>query len=172
MYFLDIELVRVVVRGMQAAYLTRSTARPEPPKCLYEINNGLCDDFARDVEARLRALAPASLDMDDVLVTLEPECLQRAIPGTDTLEWDSELLDRVWGERCPVGGSWDALSPADFSSHVWLAVKTGPRAWLHFDAECPEGVPSFLQLPLFRRCVTNSWPTRELVYAANPMHVF
>lgn len=172
MSFPNIELVRAVVRGLQATYLDKPQALAGAPMCLYEINNGLCEDFAQDVEARLRALIPAEHSLDEVLILLEPACLQKELTLTGELVWDAQLLDTVWGAPCPLTGTWESLSPEDFAQHVWVAVKLGPRRWLHFDAECPEGVPSFLQLPVFRRCLTDTWPTRKQVHSAPKNHIF
>lgn len=173
MFSLDMNLVRAIVRGVQADFVAHRTTLDGAPMCLYEINNGLCEEFAETIDTRLRALAHPLHVLDDVLVVLEPACLQKELcMSLYDRVWDDELLDRVWGEPAPQSGSWQDLPVDALAHHVWLAVKVGPRSWLHFDAECPDGVPTFLQLPIFRRCLSDVWPTKDQVLAASPFHVF
>lgn len=103
------------------------------------INNGLCADLADDVLDRLsQVLADNGAD--------QVECDNYRVPGDDFLRpWDTALLERQ-GIRPPVGFTWDDLNAIDFGFHVWIAADG-----LHYDAECPNGVTSFFELPIFRR---------------------
>lgn len=61
-------------------------------------------------------------------------------------EWDRKLPQTHWGIKPSIGLTKNQASAIDFGTHVWLT--DGKR---HYDAECPEGVVNFFDLPIFRR---------------------
>lgn len=105
----------------------------------FEINNGKCEDFAEEVLRRLRAAHGRHEDLFTV-------CGENFYKPNDSEQWDVSLLTRHWGIAPPEGFTWQTLDDVGFGYHVWLT--SGGR---HFDAECPEGVDSFFELPLFKR---------------------
>lgn len=106
----------------------------------FEINNGLCDEFASRVCARLGG------ETDD-FYGIGAESF--TIDGQGD-EWDAELLKKHWPECIPTHGlTWSDLRrfrSRAVPCHVWI-VHNGR----HYDAECPEGVDNFFELPLIRR---------------------
>lgn len=127
-------LVSTAIKTLRDEYI----ASEEAPS-YFEINNGLCEDFAEEVLSRLRAAHGRHED----LFTVGSENFFRP---DDSERWDANLLKRHWGITPPEHFTWAMLDDVGFGYHVWLT--SGGR---HFDAECPEGVDSFFELPLFRR---------------------
>ena len=114
---------------------------------------GCCSDFADAVAENLGgvraadALGVEQLGIDNFHVVNATFDEGRPI--------DRQLLARHWPKVLPPEGlSWDDLDrlseDAGFSSgtHVWLTMDG-----LHYDAEAPEGVENFFELPFFRRVV-------------------
>lgn len=170
MNILDPAVVRTAVKAVRETYLARPFAYADTPMCLFELNNGLCDDFARDVVAQL-GLDPCRLSESDGLMLLQTDCFQRE-SDDGSYSWDRELLRAHWGIDKPHKASWRRLDDIEWGHHVWLAVRTEQGHWLHFDAECPNGVASFFELPLFRRYVEGRWPPQEQVRQAPSDHIF
>lgn len=107
----------------------------------FEINNGQCEDFALDLRKRLEADSIDSMDVEN------GNFMQGEDGDKDQNDvWDWELLLEHWGIDAPAGFTRDQINAIDFGNHVWLAVDKR-----HYDSECPEGVDSFFDLPLFRR---------------------
>ncbi|AXH60263.1 hypothetical protein [Pseudomonas amygdali] len=109
-------------------------------KSYYEINNGLCEDLAMEAMARVtidkEALFDAQLEnfMDD-----------------ENQFFDFELLRDHWDFELPKGVTQDMLNnDIRFGNHVFVADYKAKR---FYDSECPDGVASFLDLPLFRRYI-------------------
>jgi hypothetical protein len=127
-------LVSAAIKELRSEYI----ASGEAPS-YFEINNGLCEDFAEEVLSRLRAAHGRRED----LFTVGGENFYLC---DDSERWDADLLKRHWGIAPPEHFTWAMLDEVGFGHHVWLT--SGGR---HFDAECPEGVDSFFELPLFRR---------------------
>jgi len=100
----------------------------------YEINNGLCEDFAQAVIAELGG---------------ESETLSMYWGDEFTLdgyEWDAGLLARHWPGSVPTHGlDWGDLR-GFVPVHAWIIFEGR-----HYDAECPEGVDNLFELPLVRR---------------------
>lgn len=126
------QAVTRVIHDLRNRYLKQGLA-----KSYFTINNGLCEEFAEDVVTRLSSA-------EKTLFTLCNQQLQ--VEGEDT--WDQALLEGYWGISPPEHFTWNTLSAVNFGYHVW--VTCGKR---HYDAECPAGVDSFFDLPLFRRCL-------------------
>lgn len=137
------------IREIRKIYVQTGKARS-----FRDINRGWCDNFASDViESFGGSLATRLLDVS-------PASFQTV--GNDDFgdgrPFDRKLLRRFWPKVIPpLGMTWDHLDQlseeAGFGNgtHVWL---TDER--LHYDAECPQGVENFLDLPFFRR-VIDSW---------------
>jgi hypothetical protein len=136
---------------------------------VFEINNGMCEDFAQDVLKQL-GWREHELPADSPLQVVETANFQ--VEGDDFPRWDAKLLRRYWSIKRPEGRTWLELNRIDYGQHTWLAAHTGATAWLHFDAECVEGVSSFFELPLFRRYICNDWPTEAAVRKAAKDFIF
>jgi len=109
----------------------------------FDINNGLCDDFALDLIKEVRGITTGAQDI----------CNQNFMVGFDGDKcgddaWDWALLSKHWGITPPNGLTAEEIEQIDFGQHVWVSVGRN-----HFDAECPQGVESFFDLPLFRRSI-------------------
>lgn len=112
----------------------------------YEIGNGLCDDFARDVLERW---------IGEDWILRDGQGFEHLETGNFivwddgcAMDWDWPLMARHWGISPPVGIAPDVLvSMAQIEpGHVWISA--GGR---HYDAEHPQGVASFFELMFFRR---------------------
>lgn len=107
----------------------------------YEINNGLCDDFASDVIAELPHMREHILDVANHSFMMGQD-------GDETENdiFDIELLKQHWPKVRPLHGlTWDDINSIDFGLHVWMVYEGR-----HYDAECPHGVENFFSLPLFQ----------------------
>lgn len=125
-----------------------------------EINSGYCTDFADDVFERLGKGAHeylGQLGIDNFMLPPEED------DGfNDGYPLDRELLTEHWPSVVPTQGmTWDDLdvlsSDAGFSTgtHVWIELNER-----FYDAEAPEGVDNFFELPFFQR-VISSWIEEE-----------
>ncbi len=126
------------VRDLRQSFIEKGEAQS-----YFEINNGLCEDFAIDLMAKIKDVTTGAMDI----------CSENFMTGNDGDKsrndvWDWPLLASHWGITPPEGLSADEMDGIDFGHHVWVAV--GRR---HYDAECPEGAESFFDLPLFRRYI-------------------
>jgi len=124
------------VRAVRDRYIATGLA-----PSYYQINNGQCEDFALDLIKEVRGITTGALDI----------CNFNFMTGVNGDEsendvWDWALLSKHWGITPPAGLTADEMDQIDFGQHVWISVGR-----LHFDAECPQGVESFFDLPLFRR---------------------
>lgn len=112
-------------------------------KSFYEINDGLCDDFAAEVIAMMGGYGESmsELSNENFMTGLDgDEC------GDDV--WDWELLKKHWGITPPGGLTKSDVNAMVFGGHVWIV-----SGQMHYDAECHDGVASFFDLPLFRRYI-------------------
>jgi hypothetical protein len=132
-----------------------------------EINSGYCSDFADDVFARLGGDAHqhlGQLGIDNFMLPPEED------DGfNDGYPLDRDLLIEHWPSVVPTQGlDWDQLdrlsADAGFSTgtHVWIELDDR-----FYDAEAPEGVDNFFELPFFQR-VISSWIVEEQVLVASP----
>ena len=104
----------------------------------YEINNGLCEEFASLIGCKFS----------------EPSMLTEF--WTESLEDDEGLIDweflEKWGVTLPPNGlTKDELNDVRFGGHCFLHLE---GRW--FDAECPEGAVSPFELPIFRRPIVRA----------------
>lgn len=122
------------IRQLQAEYIHEGLA-----PSYFEINNGLCDDFAEEVARRLRKLASC----DQEVFTVEGANFYRS---QDDELWDGRLLRNYWKMAPPPQFTWTILNRLHFGTHIWLVCEKR-----HYDAECPDGVDNFFDLPIFQR---------------------
>ena len=106
----------------------------------YEINCGYCVDFADEIESMFRY--SESLSNDYFVKERE---------GFDG--WDGDGLD-IWNEDTLK--FYNSLPPAPISVADLTEKILGYHSWIHYkekhyDAECPEGVTNFFDLPFFKR---------------------
>ncbi len=113
----------------------------------WDINNGWCIDFAERVADFLGGETDSLF-----LVGNDNFQTEEAIERMWTYgAWDSELLSKYWQNVKPLNGlSWDELNDVEFGYHVWVTDREK-----HYDAECPEGVANFFELPIFKRRFTH-----------------
>jgi hypothetical protein len=102
------------------------------------VNQGLCEEFTNDVWERAEELAGRTLDI--------------SVVGTDCLEDDDgDYLDRESLEEAGLALP-DGMDPENLydvvggRGHVWITFEGR-----HYDAECPQGVQYFTDLPIFKR---------------------
>lgn len=114
---------------------------------------GCCSDFAGAVLQELGGPKAADQMGVDVLGIDSFQVVEDA--DSDDRPLDRALLSRHWPLVVPPNElTWDDLDrlaeAAGWNSgtHVWLSF-----GGLHFDAETPEGVENFFDLPFFRRVV-------------------
>lgn len=168
---LSVGHVREAVRRVRDDFLARQVATGGIPMCLFELNNGLCREYADEV-VRLLGYEPCWLESDEGLVLLQTDCFQKQNRNGD-LVWDTCLLRAHWNVELPSGLSKKRLDALAIGHHVWLAARAEPSGpWLHFDAECVDGAASLFDLPLFRRYIEARWPSVSDVRAAAKDHVF
>lgn len=103
-------------------------------KDAYAINNGLCEDFATDLMDRLAH--PTGLDM----------LCNESFMTPDHTSWDWALLEKHWNIVPPAGLTQRQVDEVGFGGHAFLVFEGR-----FYDAECPQGVHSFFDLPLFQK---------------------
>lgn len=133
---LPIEAVSAAIKALRDEHIAAGRALS-----YFEINNGQCEAIAEEALARLQATHGRREDLFTV-------CSHNFFMCDDSERWDAELLHRHWGIAPPEHFTWKTLNDVGFGYHVWLT--SGGK---HFDAECPDGVDSFFELPLFKRCI-------------------
>lgn len=106
----------------------------------FSINNGLCEDFA------LEAIAKLNDNSGDVY-----EIYTESFELPDSVRdgnWDWDLLKLTFNMDVPKGFTKEFIDSVAFSGHAWIHCHGK-----HYDAECPEGVDSFFDLPIFTACI-------------------
>ena len=114
---------------------------------------GCCSDFAGAVLAKIGGPRAADALGVDVFGIDSFQVADAA--DSDGRPLDRALLSQHWPQVVPPNElTWDELDrlaeAAGWSggTHVWLSF-----GGLHYDAETPDGVENFLDLPFFRRVV-------------------
>ena len=106
----------------------------------YEINNGLCSDLAEEV---INIFGHTFGPESKVFFTIDAANL--TVDGEGE-EWDVRLIKKYWPRCKPIYGlSWDDVL-YEIPAHVWIVLNGR-----HYDAECPQGVDNFFELPLLER---------------------
>lgn len=102
-----------------------------------EINRGLCEEFA----AEIQDIKPEV----DILAVEELMIGHDGDPsGSEVFDWGS--LSRHWRISPPEGLTQEDIDAMTIGGHFWIT-----HQGRHYDAECPDGVASFFDLPYFRR---------------------
>lgn len=103
----------------------------------FEINNGLCEDFCLDVITMMGGAT-------DHLYDVETGNFM------DDGSFDVGLLETHWQVTLPEGLTWGDINASIMvgAHHVWAVYNNR-----HYDAECPEGVDSLFDLPIFKRYI-------------------
>lgn len=121
-----------------------------------KINSGLCSIFANDLVNRLGGESSE-------LFTVE--IVQFLINGEECAPFDREMLANFWPKVIPINGmtwdEWDKLSQhfeLTGGYHIWTVYQRR-----HYDAEVPEGVDNFFDLPIFHRLVED-WYDHSGIY--------
>lgn len=128
-------MIAAVIRQVRVDYVATGLA-----PSYWAINNGLCEDFAREVAIKLGGESDALYGVGNGNFTLDGDDFSSL--------WDWKLLQSHWGIKFTIGPSSEQISAINFGTHVWL---TDGR--LHYDAECPDGVNNFFELPIFKRYI-------------------
>jgi hypothetical protein len=136
-------------------------------KAIHEINRAWCFSFAEEVADILyheEGISEEQLLGDrgnlgdqNVLYYLSNEDFQiifdenrNEIPcfvdedGIRYFAWNVSLLEK-WNIHPPQGMTWEEANQIPFGYHVFLVFNNR-----FFDAECPKGVDSFFDLPLYK----------------------
>lgn len=150
---MEAEDITRAVEQTAADYLSRPSYAS-----LADINAGGCNGFANDVYARLggyltcSALGLREFGIEAFLVPPDEEDMVDGNP------FDIALIEKHWPNVTPPDGfDWTMLdqlsADAGFNegTHVFLEFQGR-----FYDAEAPEGVDNFLELPFFVR-VRESW---------------
>lgn len=124
---------------------TRYIEEAEAPS-YYEINNGLCENFALDVMQVMQR--PDNLF--DV-------CGENFMCNEDheSEGWDWSLLQKSFGIQPPAGLTASEVDRIAMGGHVFLMAEIGSQKRF-YDSECPRGVESFFDLPVFRRPIVTA----------------
>lgn len=107
---------------------------PHPVTSAYDINNGLCEDFALEVIRRMGGSTADLYDQDlhNFSGTADDPCSE---------DFDAEWLAQA-GYRLPHGVTVEALNRNTWS-HILIHYKGR-----YYDAECPDGTDTPFALPL------------------------
>lgn len=129
------------------------------------INSGLCGDFSCDVISALSEAHGVTFGEIPVhehgvtdFVRTDPETGFSIDTGGP---FDRELLENWPGVKPPEGMTWDDLDALS----EYAGFHAGTHVFIHFDglfydAEAPDGVTSFFELPFFKRVISD-WMERR-----------
>lgn len=101
-----------------------------------QINSGQCENFAIAVVKQLGGESDALY-----LVGVENFMTKENL-------WDWELLANHWNILPPKGMSAAEVDGLKVNLHIWIT--DGKK---HYDSECPDGVVSFFDLPIYQRSI-------------------
>lgn len=107
-------------------------------KSFYDINNGLCTEFAEEV---IKLLGGETDNLYGVT-----NCNFTDSNETHFYHWDSELLEKACNILPPYNLTWNNLQNVCFGDHYWIFFNKK-----FYDCECPNGVSNFFNLPIFNR---------------------
>ncbi len=141
------EQISIAIRQVRDHFVASGQAQS-----YWAINNGQCDDFAREVATALGG------ESDQIYGVSNGNFCR---DGDDFAgDWDWKLLKTHWKIAPPMELTKKQAAAIEFGTHVWLT-----DGKLHYDAECPQGVSSFFDLPCFRRNVVQDLRERGIVCA-------
>lgn len=142
------EILTKVILQTRQEYLDQGQA-----KCLWDIGDGLCENFVHDVYKNLK---PYGFNYQQDYQTLGE--LDSSDFWSDDFFMDIDRLRKL-GEPIPLGIDEDELAmDLGGATHMWLTFKGK-----HYDAEAPEGVNRFLELPFFQRYIKKYMNTEDKV---------
>jgi len=131
-------LLTATIKVLRDDYATEKTSAGYA-----EINNGQCSSFAWDT-LNLVCQITNKYDPQISVVSTEDFVLDQDRESEYEIKWDENLLTSK--SISPSNGlTWKQLNSIHFGYHVWLEF--GGK---YYDAECPEGVENFFELPLFQ----------------------
>lgn len=125
----------------------KSYLEEDKVKTVNQINRGICYQFAEDAvdEVPMEMLEEVQiLNSDEFKIILDEDGPQ----GNE--EWDLDCIQKDWQIKLPDVDPEVFARTQDNIYHVWLYHNKK-----HYDAECPEGVDSFFELPIFKRILEN-----------------
>lgn len=106
----------------------------------FEINNGRCEDFSEEIVAHF-----VQEETDDFMTI---DAANLSVEGFGD-EWDVDLITRMWPSCQPTHGlTWEDVL-YEVPRHAWIVLHKR-----HYDAECPQGVDNFFDLPLLQKGMT------------------
>lgn len=114
----------------------------------YAINDGGCEKFASEVVVNIRDICHFP---DDLITTLGPYSF-----ATDGV-FDPDVIERISPKSAPPDRmTWEDLSKMGIAdiAHEWVCLNGR-----HYDAEVPEGVDSFVAIPIIRRAIAEKLQT-------------
>jgi len=135
-----IELMAEIIKETRTSFLQEYSV-----PSYYQINNGLCEEFALTIAGKFPA--------QSMLTEFWTESLENA---DGSLDW--EFLTGKWGILPPSGLSLDELNQVRFGGHCFIHLE---GRW--FDAECPDGAESPFELPIFRRSIVRALRLKGVV---------
>jgi hypothetical protein len=110
----------------------------------YDINNGWCGDFAEDV---INSLGGETKKLFLI-------CNENFMMGEDgdpdqNDVFDIDMIINHWPKVNPTNNlSWGDIKCIEFGYHEWIYFDGK-----HFDAEYPEGVENFFDLPIYQKYI-------------------
>jgi hypothetical protein len=122
-------IIAQAIEQLRDQYIAQGLASDD-----YQINNGLCEDFAVDLMAMLDHPEGMEMVCNESFMT----------PGHEA--WDWALLETHWNIFPPMGLTAAQVDATAFGGHAFVVFEQR-----FYDAECPEGADSFFDLPLFSR---------------------
>lgn len=111
----------------------------------YDINNGLCEEFANEIVKSIGSDRICVVELYNFMIGEDGD-----IYGNDI--FDVDMMEKYWADTVPTKDlTWEEISKIPFGYHVWISYDGR-----HYDAECPEGVDNFFELPLFKKYIDKS----------------
>lgn len=127
-----------IIRQTVADFAKRGVA-------LEKIGTGWCGEFAETVLDRWIGDGWQHKDGKG-FYSLETDSFFRYDEHYNALGWDWEMLKTHWNIEPPA--SEKVMNIVMEATHVWIS--TGGK---HYDAEAPDGVQNFFDLPFFKRWI-------------------
>jgi hypothetical protein len=130
------EALSRVIMALAQQFIEKGLARN-----LYELNDGLCQDFAYAVVNEFGG-------EHGKLFTVWAEELTEVDSDGDAAgeAWDVKLIKKISPNSHPTHGlTWEEASQ-EIPSHCWIMFNGRS-----YDAECPNGTDNFFELPLIER---------------------
>lgn len=112
-------------------------------KSAYEINDGYCMDFA-EILLKDKNLPKGKYFQVDSF-TFAKDITENYLGTITRMTHDWKYLKNQWGITPPNGMTEEDMDDILFGHHVWIT--DGKK---HYDAEAPEGVDNFFDLPIFK----------------------